>query len=276
MELELSLGDASSKPFAFMEKSHRQVSNKGLAFSMGLGLASVGRDREEEKTREAVVDVDDDDDDDDDDDRDEDDDGRDQTQRLLPLLPVSRAQASHQALPWPSDNGNHIHMPPNHKRVFFLGFLFLFGFFVLGGGGDFYVFSVVGLGSSEAGSSGNVGLPARGLDVNRLPYTAAAAAAAVEELEDGAAAEVESSPNSAASSFQMDFCIYRGGNGGNKRDFEGGEAERGSSRASDEDDNGLTRKKLRLSKEQSAFLEESFKEHNTLNPVSISISYYRP
>lgn len=26
-------------------------------------------------------------------------------------------------------------------------------------------------------------------------------------------------------------------------------------------------KKLRLSKEQSAFLEESFKEHHTLNPV---------
>ena len=44
------------------------------------------------------------------------------------------------------------------------------------------------------------------------------------------------------------------------------ETERGSSRASDDDDNGSTRKKLRLSKEQSAFLEESFKEHNTLNP----------
>lgn len=123
-----------------------------------------------------------------------------------------------------------------------------------------------GLGSSEAGSSGNVGLPARGLDVNRLPYTVA-----VEELEDGAAAEVQSSPNSAGSSFQMDFCIYRGGNSGNKRELESGEAERASSRASDEDDNSLTRKKLRLSKEQSAFLEESFKEHSTLNPVSIFI-----
>ncbi|KAF2307755.1 hypothetical protein GH714_031482 [Hevea brasiliensis] len=44
------------------------------------------------------------------------------------------------------------------------------------------------------------------------------------------------------------------------------EAERASSRASDDEENGLTRKKLRLSKEQSAFLEESFKEHNTLNP----------
>ena len=49
---------------------------------------------------------------------------------------------------------------------------------------------------------------------------------------------------------------------------EVGESERASSRASDEDENGCTRKKLRLSKEQSAFLEESFKEHNTLNPVS--------
>ncbi|XP_071737514.1 homeobox-leucine zipper protein HAT14-like [Rutidosis leptorrhynchoides] len=36
---------------------------------------------------------------------------------------------------------------------------------------------------------------------------------------------------------------------------------------SDEDENGLAgRKKLRLTKEQSVFLEDSFKEHNTLNP----------
>ncbi|KAK9283764.1 hypothetical protein L1049_012016 [Liquidambar formosana] len=112
-------------------------------------------------------------------------------------------------------------------------------------------------GSSEAGSSGQMGFPARGFDVNRLPVA--------EEADDGAA--VSSSPNSAASSFQMDFCIYRSGN---KRDSEAAgndvEAERASSRASDEDENGITRKKLRLSKEQSAFLEESFKEHNTLNP----------
>ncbi|XP_071909170.1 homeobox-leucine zipper protein HAT14 isoform X1 [Coffea arabica] len=79
-----------------------------------------------------------------------------------------------------------------------------------------------------------------------------------------------SSPNSAASSFQMDFSIYRSGSRSNKRseneaenDIRGGMA---SSRASDEDENGMARKKLRLTKEQSAFLEESFKEHNTLNP----------
>lgn len=38
---------------------------------------------------------------------------------------------------------------------------------------------------------------------------------------------------------------------------------------SEEEENGILRKKLRLSKEQSAFLEESFKEHNTLDPVSL-------
>ncbi|KAL0329515.1 UNVERIFIED_CONTAM: Homeobox-leucine zipper protein HAT4 [Sesamum radiatum] len=43
--------------------------------------------------------------------------------------------------------------------------------------------------------------------------------------------------------------------------------ERASSRGiSDEEDAENSRKKLRLSKDQSAILEESFKEHNTLNP----------
>lgn len=46
------------------------------------------------------------------------------------------------------------------------------------------------------------------------------------------------------------------------------EVERISSRVSDEDDDGPNaRKKLRLTKEQSALLEESFKQHSTLNPV---------
>ncbi|GLT96206.1 hypothetical protein SLE2022_138490 [Rubroshorea leprosula] len=95
-----------------------------------------------------------------------------------------------------------------------------------------------------------------GLDVNRLPVLAGA-----DDAEDGAAL---SSPNSAVSSFPMDFGIGHGSSRG-KRDMEA-ETERASSRASDDDENGSTRKKLRLSKEQSAFLEESFKEHNTLNP----------
>ncbi|GFQ01289.1 homeobox-leucine zipper protein hox27 [Phtheirospermum japonicum] len=98
-----------------------------------------------------------------------------------------------------------------------------------------------------------MGLPAaaRRVDVNRLP-------AAAEEVSD--------------------FGVYRNniteinGNlqlmGGKKRpsaEFE--DAERASSRASDDDENALNaRKKLRLSKQQSAFLEESFKEHHTLNP----------
>ena len=52
------------------------------------------------------------------------------------------------------------------------------------------------------------------------------------------------------------------------------EIERLSSRVSDEDEDGSNgRKKLRLTKEQSALLEESFKQHSTLNPViSLSLS----
>ncbi|KAJ7982150.1 Homeobox associated leucine zipper protein [Quillaja saponaria] len=123
--------------------------------------------------------------------------------------------------------------------------------------------------SSENGSSAGVG-SSKGLDVNMLP------AAGEEEAEE--CQGLSSSPNSDVSSFQMGLCVYnKGGNniiGGSviygKRDLSDGEAydnQRASSRASDEDDNvGSTRKKLRLSKEQSAFLEESFKEHHTLNP----------
>ncbi|MED6170101.1 hypothetical protein PIB30_027701 [Stylosanthes scabra] len=129
--------------------------------------------------------------------------------------------------------------------------------------------------------SGGFGVSSKGLDVNVLPLTTVAAVAE-DEAEEGAA--LSSSPNSAASSFQTDLCIFGGGSGGGgsysggsggKRDHSDGEAydrdhreQRDSSRASDEDENcgRGTRKKLRLSKEQSAFLEESFKEHNTLNP----------
>lgn len=99
----------------------------------------------------------------------------------------------------------------------------------------------------------------RGVDVNRFP-------ASGEDVDDGAA---QSSPNSAMSSFQMEFGISSGSGGRSKRDLEETDAEKDGSRGgSDDDENGSTRKKLRLSKEQSAFLEESFKEHSTLNPVS--------
>ncbi|KAJ8534160.1 hypothetical protein K7X08_007484 [Anisodus acutangulus] len=90
------------------------------------------------------------------------------------------------------------------------------------------------------------------LDMNRRQLVA-------EEAEEGAAL---SSPNSEISSFQMNFPIYRNGNLNGKRDHS--ENYNSSSRASDEED-ASARKKLRLTKEQSAFLEESFKEHNTLN-----------
>ncbi|XP_062101375.1 homeobox-leucine zipper protein HAT22-like [Humulus lupulus] len=74
----------------------------------------------------------------------------------------------------------------------------------------------------------------------------------------------QASPHSAVSSFS-------GGGGRVKRErdlsSEEIEVEKVSSRISDEDDDGPNaRKKLRLTKEQSALLEESFKQHSTLNP----------
>ncbi|CAI8584228.1 unnamed protein product [Vicia faba] len=99
--------------------------------------------------------------------------------------------------------------------------------------------------------------PARMSDVNRFRL-----AASVEDTTDEGAAV--SSPNSAVSSFQMDFYIMnRNGNAA-----EGAERNNSRERGADSDDeeNGSTRKKLRLTKEQSAFLEDSFKEHTTLNP----------
>ncbi|KAK1419042.1 hypothetical protein QVD17_28198 [Tagetes erecta] len=90
----------------------------------------------------------------------------------------------------------------------------------------------------------------KGIDVNRIPAPAAEA-----EEEAGV-----SSPNSTISSISGKR---------NERDLPVNEidGERSSSRGiSDDEDGENSRKKLRLSKDQSAVLEESFKEHNTLNP----------
>jgi homeobox-leucine zipper protein len=108
----------------------------------------------------------------------------------------------------------------------------------------------------------SLGGPVRELDVNRFP-------AMTEEADDGASL---SSPSSSVSPFPMDFSMRNNNaeyGGRNKRENEG-EAER----VSDDDENGSTRKKLRLSKDQSAFLEESFKEHTTLNPVNFSYLFF--
>ncbi|XP_066326904.1 homeobox-leucine zipper protein HOX27-like [Miscanthus floridulus] len=114
---------------------------------------------------------------------------------------------------------------------------------------------------------------ARGFDVNRAPSSVAASAlAALEDDEEdlGAAAALSSSPNDdSAGSFPLDLgggirAHAEGGGGAQAGGCGGG--ERSSSRASDEDEGASARKKLRLSKEQSAFLEESFKDHSTLNP----------
>ncbi|XP_044486647.1 homeobox-leucine zipper protein HAT4-like isoform X2 [Mangifera indica] len=89
----------------------------------------------------------------------------------------------------------------------------------------------------------------RGIDVNRLPSQA--------DNEDEAGV---SSPNSTISTVS-------GKRSEREPNGEELEIERSCSRGiSDEEDGDTSRKKLRLSKDQSAILEESFKEHNTLNP----------
>ncbi|CAA7393043.1 unnamed protein product [Spirodela intermedia] len=111
----------------------------------------------------------------------------------------------------------------------------------------------------------------KGIDVNQAP--AVNRTPDLEEEEAGL-----SSPNSTVSS------VVSGGAGGKRGEREehlaGRRPNSSSSNGeendlarvftrgiSDEEDGGDgSRKKLRLSKEQSAVLEESFKEHNTLNP----------
>lgn len=92
----------------------------------------------------------------------------------------------------------------------------------------------------------------KGIDVNRP--------AGADEDEAGV-----SSPNSTVSTVSGKRSSGERESAGAGEDIE---VERASSRGmSDEEDGGENcRKKLRLTKEQSAILEESFKEHNTLNP----------
>ncbi|KAH0912459.1 hypothetical protein HID58_035780 [Brassica napus] len=115
----------------------------------------------------------------------------------------------------------------------------------------------------------DVGSFLRGLDVNRAPSRV------VVDVEEDAGV---SSPNSTVSSVmsgkrnERELVAAAGTGGG--RTIEDNEAERGSSSlggGSDDEDGGGngddgSRKKLRLSKEQALVLEETFKEHSTLNP----------
>ncbi|XP_022965141.1 homeobox-leucine zipper protein HAT4-like [Cucurbita maxima] len=90
----------------------------------------------------------------------------------------------------------------------------------------------------------------RGIDVNRIPPSMA-------DCEEEAAM---SSPNSTVSSVSG----KRSERETNGEDLDG---DRDCFRGiSDEEDGETSRKKLRLTKDQSAVLEDSFKEHNTLNP----------
>jgi len=105
----------------------------------------------------------------------------------------------------------------------------------------------------SAGESFHQQAPSRKIDVNK-------------GCEESVDLYRQASPHSAVSSFSS-------GRVKRERDLSSDEVEveveveRVSSRVSDEDEDGPNaRKKLRLTKDQSALLEESFKQHSTLNP----------
>ena len=120
----------------------------------------------------------------------------------------------------------------------------------------------------------------RGIDVNRAPSTV------VVDVEDEGAGV--SSPNSTVSSVmsgkrserELMAAAAAVGGGGRVGDNEIERASCSLGGGSDDEDgsgNGddCSRKKLRLSKEQALVLEETFKEHSTLNPVSgISVVFF--
>ncbi|KAI3678170.1 hypothetical protein L6452_37452 [Arctium lappa] len=240
MELGLSLGD-TQKPVSFADQSiSQQQKTKDLGFYMGLESSSQIQDRQHKNLRENN----------DDDKTNCSSSSSDRPPIQLDLLPFS--PALHQSQP----------PPPSHRPFPWLSQILI----------------------AETGYRTKL---RKGLDVK--PITAIYDPDNCEEP-----ATVQYSPdnsNSDTSSFQMDFSsIFKSSTGSSrlpsrKRDLElttgnldylvetSERDQRVSSRGgggyggtSDEEENGLGRKKLRLTKEQSAFLEDSFKEHNTLNP----------
>ncbi|PWZ57217.1 Homeobox-leucine zipper protein HOX1 [Zea mays] len=100
----------------------------------------------------------------------------------------------------------------------------------------------------------------RGVDVNRAPAGDTRRGSCSEDDEEPGGAS--SSPNSTLSSSLSGKRAAPARSGGEVADH----TPRAGGGSDDEDSGGGSRKKLRLSKDQAAVLEESFKEHNTLNP----------
>ncbi|KAL2645432.1 hypothetical protein R1flu_013019 [Riccia fluitans] len=151
---------------------------------------------------------------------------------LLPMLPVSQSFPAAVAAPQPPAQSTQSSNPFPWKPLF----------------NRSRSNSVSGndeVEATETYSSGHGGSP-RGIDMNQIPSSADC-----DEV-------VVSSPNS--------INLKREREKIHDFDLERDRACDISSRGSDEEEGGTTRKKLRLSKEQSALLEESFKEHSTLNP----------
>lgn len=80
----------------------------------------------------------------------------------------------------------------------------------------------------------------------------------------------QTSSHSGVSSFSTGRVVKRERDGGEESREEEETTERVVSDYHEDEEGVSARKKLRLTKEQSALLEESFKHHSTLNPVIIN------
>lgn len=298
MELGLSLGDAagSSKPFEWMEKSHTLAhtrtsrSNKGIGFCMELSIgptSSVREDGDDDNRKPTQEDED----------HHHHEDKQTETAAAAARL-VDSAEIRRCSTPTPTaETANIIQqldllpntpvvvpLPRNPTPSSILA--------------SFPAANWTSAGSSEAAGSGQM---AR--DANKLPMAIPAPLDLLvphhnddedpssPEAEDGdgshGAGALSSSSLNTTSSAQMDFCIHSSNHHHNDTSTTGtggtnnirkscGDIFRASNDNNNEvvdgcseleDENGCsTRKKLRLSKQQSAFLEESFKEHTTLTP----------
>lgn len=298
MELGLSLGDAagSSKPFEWMEKSHTHAhtrtsrSNKGIGFCMELSIgptSSVREDGDDDNRKPTQEDEDHHHH------HHEDKQTETAAARLVDSAeirrcstPTATAETANiiQQLDLLPNTPVVVPLPRNPTPSSILA--------------AFPAANWTSAGSSEAAGSGQMARVA-----NKLPMVIPAPRDLLiphhNDDEDPSSPEGEdgdgshgagalSSPSlNTTSSAQMDFCIHSSNHHHNDTSTTGtggtnnirkscGDIFRASNDNNNEvvdgcseleDENGCsTRKKLRLSKQQSAFLEESFKEHTTLTP----------
>ncbi|KAG8076792.1 hypothetical protein GUJ93_ZPchr0006g41728 [Zizania palustris] len=112
---------------------------------------------------------------------------------------------------------------------------------------------------------------AHGFDVNQAPSVSVGDVLGMEEDKESLVAlALLSSPNDSGGFILLDLSIH--GLCSPIDMVALGGSERSSSHMSNDDNSVSACKKLRLFREQSVFLEESFKQHSTLNPQKVALA----